>query len=50
MSKLVIGKSKPIGELQDFKCRIEFQKRDHPTVMLLWVKMHLQYHKTLLKM
>lgn len=39
MSTLVLGKSKPIGEIQDFKYRIEFQQRGSPHChMLLWVK------------
>lgn len=39
MSTLLLGKSKPIGEIQDFKYRIKFQQRGSPHChMLLWVK------------
>ncbi|VDI58301.1 Hypothetical predicted protein [Mytilus galloprovincialis] len=39
MSTLVLGKSKPIGDVQDYKYSIEFQQRGSPHAhMLLWVK------------
>ena len=39
LSKLVFGKSKPIGEVLDYKYRIEFQQRGSPHChMLIWIK------------
>ena len=39
MTTLIHWKSKPIGEIQDYKYRIEFQQRSSPHWhMLLWVR------------
>ena len=39
MTTLIHGKSKPIGEIQDYNYRIEFQQRGSPHChMLLWVR------------
>ena len=39
MKTLILGKSHPIGQIQDYKYRIEFQQRGSPHAhMLIWVK------------
>lgn len=39
MKTLILGESHPIGQIQDYKYRIEFQQRGSPHAhMLIWVK------------